>query len=108
MRVVNSIVYVLSVTATLFSGELDQGSRKVLLDHLNQSSSEFRESLTGLTPEQWSYKPAPDVWSIAECAEHIALSEDLLRDLVQNKVLTGAASPERVAERKLGDDKVLK
>jgi hypothetical protein len=108
MRVVNSIVYVLSVTATLFSGELDQGSRKVLLDHLNQSSSEFRESLTGLTPEQWSYKPAPDVWSIAECAEHIALSEDLLRDLVQNKVLTGAASPDRVAERKLSDDKVLK
>jgi DinB family protein len=108
VKLIQPMPLAISVVATLFAADLDQAGRKALLDHLDRSASEFRDSLKGLTPEQWSYKPAADVWSIAECAEHIALSEDLLRDLVANKVLTGATSPERVAERKTNDDKVLK
>ena len=108
MKLFHPILLVVSVVANLSASELDQASRKVLLDHLNQSSSEFLSSVKGLTAEQWNYKPAADVWSVAECAEHIALSEDLLRDMVEMKILTAAASPERVAERKTLDEKVVK
>jgi hypothetical protein len=97
-----------AVMAALCAGELDNAARKVLLDHLDRSSSEFLDSVKGLTPQQWNYKPAPEVWSVAECAEHIALSEDLIRGMVESKVLTAAASPERVADRKTNDEKVLK
>jgi uncharacterized damage-inducible protein DinB len=80
----------------------------VLLDHLDRSSSEFFDSVKGLSAEQWNYKPAADVWSVAECAEHIALSEDFIRGIVEGKVLAGPASTVPAAERKALDDKVLK
>src|SRR5450759_608561 len=31
--------------------------------------------LEGLTEEEWRRRPAPDRWSIAECAEHITVAE---------------------------------
>ena len=108
MKLVRSIIVTFSVVSTLCAGDLDSTARKTLLDHLNQSSSEFADSLKGLTSDQWNYKPGPEVWSVAECAEHIALSEDLLRGMVEKKVMAAPASPERVAERKTADDKVLK
>jgi hypothetical protein len=108
MKFAQQILLATTVLASLSAAGLDQADRKALLDHLNQSSSEFRDSLKGLTAEQWNYKPAPEVWSIAECAEHIALSEGFLRELVEKKVLAAPASPEQAAERKAKDEKVLK
>jgi hypothetical protein len=108
MKLIHPISLVFSVVTTLSAGELDQATRQVLLDHLNQSSSEFRDSVKGLTSEQWNYKPSAEIWSVAECAEHIALSEDLLRDMVEKKILTTPASAERIAERKTLDEKVVK
>jgi hypothetical protein len=108
MRLLHSILLVVSLVTTLSAGELDPADRKVLLDHLNRSSSDFSVSIKGLTSEQWNYKPAAGVWSIAECAEHIALSEDLMRDMIANKILTSPPVPERAADRKALDEKVQK
>jgi hypothetical protein len=106
MKLIGSIFSVCSIVAALSAGELDNAARKVLLDHLDRSSSEFRDSVKGLTAEQWNYKPAADVWSVAECAEHIALSEDFIREMVESKILT-TAPKERAAEGKVPDEKVL-
>jgi len=46
------------------------------------------ESTKGLSEAQWSFKPAPDRWSVAEVTEHIAASEDFLMDMVRTKVMT--------------------
>jgi hypothetical protein len=107
MKLIHRILLVLTLVTTLPAGELVQGDRTTLLNHLDQSSAEFLNSVRGLTAEQWNYKPAGGGWSIAECAVHIALSEDFLRGIVENKVLTAPASPERIAERKSRDERVL-
>lgn len=108
MRWMQRTLLAIAIATNLCAGALGQGDRKILLDHLNQSASDFRDSIKGLSSEQWNYKPSPEVWSVAECAEHIALTEDLLRDMVEQKILTSPPSPERVAEGKPLDDKVLK
>jgi len=108
MKLFSPILLAVSIVATLPAGELNPAERKALLNHLNQSSTEFADSLKGLTNAQWNYKPAPEVWSIAECAEHIALSEDLLREMVGSKVLASAPNAQPSAERKALDEKVLK
>ena len=108
MKLVYAILLALSIMAPVYGGDLDQPARQVLLDHLNKSSAEFRDSIKDLSAKQWNYKPGAGGWSAAECAEHIVLSEDLLRAMVEHKILTGAASPERIAERKTFDQKVLK
>ena len=55
---------------------------------------ESRELLLGLigsvTEEQWSWKSAPDRWSVGECAEHIIRSEQALFDSVQGALATPA------------------
>ena len=79
------ILLALAIVTIVPADTLDNADRKVLLDSLQQSSSRFLDSVKGLSAEQWNYKPAPDRWSVAECAEHIALSEDFLRTLWRAK-----------------------
>ena len=57
---------------------------------LEQSKKNMLESISNLTPAQWSFKPAPNVWSVAECAEHIVLAEDFLFTTAQQIMKTPA------------------
>lgn len=76
----------LALTATaltcLTSGsafaQLTQHERDFALSALYASEKQFLDSLNGLTPEQLNFKAGPDRWSIFECAEHIAVSEDTI------------------------------
>ena len=70
--------------------------RSRLLDHLKRSRRELEQATTSLSPEQWNFKSAPDRWSIAECYEHIAATEDFLFDLITGKVLKAPARPEKI------------
>jgi hypothetical protein len=72
--------------------------RQQLVAHLERTRDLFLDSVAGLTEEQWRFKPAEDRWSIAEVAEHVALAEDFLRDIVENEVLTTPSAPERHGE----------
>lgn len=47
---------------------------------LRKSRINFINAINGVSDAQWKFKPAPGKWSIAECAEHIAVAEpELLR-----------------------------
>lgn len=107
MKRLHGLVLAISFAGSLVAGELDNASRKALVDHLNKSSTEFADAVKGLTAEQWKYKPASGGWSIAECAEHIVLTEDLLRGMVE-KLLAGEVKPSAIADTKAQDEKVLK
>jgi hypothetical protein len=45
------------------------------LKWLDESRTEFLAAITGLSEQQWKWKPAPDRWSVGEVAEHIVLAE---------------------------------
>ena len=59
---------------------MTRSERAELIDLLNKSNREFLEAVETVTDRQWSFKPGPDRWSIAEVAEHIVLSEAALFD----------------------------
>lgn len=77
------------------AGSPSQEERNQLTNHLKQSQQVLAEATRGLSPAQWNFKPSPDRWSIAECLEHIAASEDFLFDLVIEKALKTTAQPDR-------------
>ena len=56
--------------------------RAALIAELQRTEARFLKSIEGLSEAQWTYKPAPERWSIAECAEHIAAAEPLVRNLI--------------------------
>jgi hypothetical protein len=70
--------------------KLTRLERAELIELLNKSEKEFLQAVEGLTEEQWAFKPGPDRWSVAECAEHIVLAEALLFETA-TKSLTAAS-----------------
>ena len=72
---------------------LTQAERDTLAKHLEQTRQAFLASIAGLSDAQWTYKAAPDRWSIAEVAEHIAVSETTIRQLVTEQVMKGPVVP---------------
>jgi hypothetical protein len=79
-----------------------------LKEHLLTSAAAFEKSLAGLSEAQWNFKPAPDRWSIAECAEHSAATEDALRGLIEKNVLSKPAKEGDLVPDRTQDEKVLK
>jgi hypothetical protein len=59
-------------------GALTDSERSFLVEQLQLSKKAFLASIDGVTEAQWKFKASPTSWSIAECAEHIVLSEDFL------------------------------
>jgi hypothetical protein len=77
-------------------GAISDAERAYLLDQLEQSQKAVLASIDGLTGAQWTFKPAPTVWSVQECAEHIVLAETYIFDGVQQLLKTPAVDrPEK-------------
>ena len=58
------------------------------LQYLEATKKEVLDATKGLSEAQWKFKPAPDRWSVAQVMEHIAASEDFIRDgLIKEKVM---------------------
>ena len=94
--------------AALASKPLSQGERDFAMSNLHASRKMFLDRVAGLSEAQWRFKPAPDRWSIAECAEHIALAEDFLFHLVTEKVMKSPPSPGKTPPSREEDETVIK
>ncbi len=88
--------------ATLTSEE-----RESALKSFQTTRDNFLKSISGLSQKQWTFKPAPDRWSVAEVAEHITVSESAIFSLVQKQVMTSPAAPEKRAQVKGKDEMIL-
>lgn len=47
-----------------------------LFDELSTVDSFYEEHFQDLSPSQWHWKPNPKLWSIAQCVEHIILTNE--------------------------------
>jgi hypothetical protein len=65
------------------------------LAYLESTKKGVLEATKGLSEAQWNFKPAPDRWSVAECVEHIAAAEDLIRGMAVDKVMKAPPAPGR-------------
>ena len=101
-------VIIALTTAALAAEPLSQGERDRAMSSLHATRKMFLDEVANLSDAQWTFKPAPERWSIAECAEHIAVSEDLLFQLVTEKLMKSPAEPDKSTdEQKAKDAKVL-
>jgi hypothetical protein len=86
----------------LLSPGVDQTLSPAERDHavaeLESSRKAFLEATSGLSEGQWNFKPAPDRWSIAECAEHIGVTEAFILNLITEQAVKGPAEPEKRAQ----------
>jgi uncharacterized damage-inducible protein DinB len=80
--------------------------REFALKELQRTHDKFVQSIAGLSPKQWTFKPAPDRWSVAEVAEHITVAESAILGLIQKQVMMSPAAPEK-REQVKGKDEII-
>lgn len=85
----------LAQTATPKAATLSSDERKEAIKFMEETRKNFLDSVKGLSEAQWKFKAAPDRWSVAEVAEHIAVSEETLMNLVTERIMKSPATPEK-------------
>lgn len=81
-----------------------QQDRDKAAAYLEETRAKFLKSIEGVSDAQWTFKPSPTAWSIAEVAEHIAISESTILGMIQEKMLP---LPAPKAGETMPDDKVI-
>ena len=94
----------LALPSVVAAGPLTPEERDVAVKHLAQTRQKFLDSIAGLSDAQWTFKAGPDRWSIAEVAEHIAISESTILQLITDKILT---APAPAPEARQPDEKII-
>ena len=92
----------LVVTSTAVSAqELTLAEKDRALQYLESTKANLLEATKGFSEAQWNFKAAPDRWSAAQVIEHIAASEDFVRDgLLKEKVmLSPHGQPDREVKK---------
>jgi uncharacterized damage-inducible protein DinB len=85
---------------------LTSQERAAALKQFETTRDNFLKSIAGLSQKQWAFKPASDRWSVAEVAEHITVSEQVLLGLVQTQLMQSPADPARRDQVK-GKDELI-
>jgi DinB family protein len=78
-------------------GGISQQERDLLLDLLVASQGALITSVVALSPAQWAFAPGRGRWSIAQCAEHVRLSEDMLLGMIRGQILASPAAVDKAA-----------
>ena len=95
-----------AVLAQSTPSTLTADERKEAVKYLEETRKNFLESVKGLSEAQGIFTAAPDKWSIAEAAEHIAISEETILGMVTDRIMKSPAAPEKKEAAK-GKEKLL-
>ena len=74
-------------------GHLSDTERDKIVELLKRSEDELLQHVNGLSEEQWSFKPSPQVWSIGETTEHLGIIEGLIGQRL-NAAMASTMHPE--------------
>lgn len=87
--------------------ELTEQERKFALDELARTKENLLNSIKGLNQEQLNFKSSPSTWSVAQCVEHIAISESKIWTALE-EAIKEPANPTKHDEVKFSDTDLIK
>jgi hypothetical protein len=86
---------------------ISKKERKAADNLLKETETGVLNSVKGLSDAQLKFKPGPDRWSVEECLKHIAISEKMIRGMIDG-ALKQPPNPEKRSEIKMTDDQLVK
>jgi uncharacterized damage-inducible protein DinB len=95
-------------TAAAEKSTITMQEREAAIKYLEETRLKFLDSIKDLSDAQWKYKAAPDRWSAAEAAEHIAISEEALLKLISQQIMKSPAAPDKKEAAKGKEDLLRK
>ena len=106
MRKLIAVTALATAASLVMAQPLTKEERERAVSELQTTRKLFLDSVAGLSDAQWNFKPAPEVWSVAEVAEHIAISEDMIFGLITERIMKAPAEPDKKAEVQ-GKDQII-
>ena len=104
--VLTAVIWVLVSSHSFSQTMWTEADRKYLIDNLKRTRDLVVDETRNLTEQQWSFKEAPDRWSINEVVEHLAIWE-LLLDREVSQALVAGPQPELMKKNERTDSSVL-
>jgi hypothetical protein len=86
-RVHRTTFLLFTVLGTVAAETISDGDRAYLLSHLEMTREFVVDTTRGLSKEQWLYQPGPARWSIAQCIDHLAQTEEYLLKVVRERII---------------------
>jgi hypothetical protein len=102
-RLFSLLPVLLLISFTTANDPLSKKDKKFAVSYFKQTKKDLQDAVKNLSDVQMNWKPADSVWSVAECIEHIALSEKNLFDYAQSS-LKEAANPDKRKDLKFATD----
>jgi len=94
------------ITAAALAAPMTQAERDDLLKSLERTRQIYIDAMKNVTDAQWNFKPAPERWSVGECAAHIVATEHALFGFVTDKVMKSPAVERATVKNAQTDDGV--
>src|SRR6187402_2850854 len=85
---------------------LTDAERDYASKYMQETKDDLLKKVKGLTPEQLNFKADANTWSIAECVEHIAISENNIFGMAQG-AMQQAADPSLRKDVKTSDEEIV-
>jgi hypothetical protein len=101
-----ALLVITGLAGTVTSTSITSKERKFAAAQLKDTKVDVLKSVKGLSEAQLDFKIDSKNWSIRECVYHIAMSENLLWQLLQNS-MKQPANPEKRSDIKLTDDQII-
>ncbi|MBT8302203.1 MAG: DinB family protein [Maribacter sp.] len=105
-KIILPIVVLTLVGFGMITSGLTEKDREMTVAELNKTQERFMSVVGGLSEAQLNFKPSPESWSVAECVEHLAISEGMLGEMLQGALKT-PADPSMRDSVQMTDDKLL-
>jgi hypothetical protein len=99
------VVMLLMVSFTTADTSITKAERKYALAKLKDTKKHLKNATKGLNAAQLNFKATDSSWSIAECAEHIALTETALYGMFEGALKTNPDASKR-SDVKFTDDQI--
>jgi hypothetical protein len=90
------------------ASQISAAERAALVQHLTTTRDQVLAESAKLTDAQWTFKAAPDRWSVGEVVQHLALAEPFLFDTQQKLLSAPPATTEQLAAAKGKEEMIRK
>ncbi|MGB5692064.1 MAG: DinB family protein [Flavobacteriaceae bacterium] len=104
-KLVAPFAVLLLLSFGLTAEKLTDEEREKAVGKLTSTHEHMINTLEGLSEEQLDYKTTPESWSIAECVEHLTISEHAFAELLKTTLATPPDEAMRAAAT-MEDDQV--
>ncbi len=105
-KVILPIVVLALVGFGVLSTGITDEEREMAVTELTKTKNRLTSTIAGLSEAQLNFKSASESWSVAECVEHLAISETMIDGMLQG-ALKVAADPSKRDSVQLSDEKMM-